>query len=173
MEKNTRKSGNTKSGNTTKYTAHHTVLAKTYGTLADLRRELSDSKATVAERTEILKIFADCSDSQRAWLLMEDYFERLSLSRKDFSAQDWWPRLMAAHGKKRLEETAILFLRANIPVPTELQPPRQLGALLRDRTGRTGTNPGQSARTMALSSSAVAFGLASRQSARHLQSKTG
>lgn len=122
MDKNSRKSGNTRSGNTTKYDAHHTVLAKTYGTLADLRRELSDSKAAVAERTDLLNIFADCGDSQRAWLLLEDYFEKLSLSRKDFVAQDWWPRLMAYRGKKRLEETAILFLRANRPVPTELQP---------------------------------------------------
>src|SRR6185369_15376447 len=106
--------------NTTKYDAHHTVLSKTYGALADLRRELADSKSRVAERTELLKIFADCSDSQRAWLLLEDYFEKLSLSRKDFSSQEWWPRLMAARGTKRLEELAILFLRGNRPLPTEL-----------------------------------------------------
>ena len=69
---------------TAKYDAHHTVLSKTYGALADLRRELADSKAAVAERTEILSTFANCTDSQRAWLLLEDYFEKLSLSRKDF-----------------------------------------------------------------------------------------
>ena len=33
-----------------KYDAHHTVLSKTYGALADLRRELADSKTRVAER---------------------------------------------------------------------------------------------------------------------------
>ena len=33
-----------------KYDGHHTVLTKTYGALADLRRELSDSKSRVAER---------------------------------------------------------------------------------------------------------------------------
>ncbi len=121
MAKTIRKSSSTsRSGNTTKYDAHHTVLNKTYGALADLRRELSDSKAAVAERSELLRIFADCSDSQRAWLLLEDYFEKLSLSRKDFSGQDWWPRLMSVQGKKRLEETAILFLRSNRPLPTEL-----------------------------------------------------
>ncbi len=109
------------SGNTTKYDAHHHVLAKAYGAQAELRRELADSKAAVAERTEILKIFADCNDPQRAWLLLEDYFEKLSLSRKDFGAQDWWQRLAAARGKKRLEETATLFMRFNRPVPTELQ----------------------------------------------------
>ncbi len=121
MAKTTRNNGSTtRSGNTTKYDAHHTVLSKTYGALADLRRELSDSKAAVAERTELLRIFSDCTDSQRAWLLLEDYFEKLSLSRKDFTGQEWWPRLMSVKGKKRLEETAILFLRANRPLPTEL-----------------------------------------------------
>ena len=109
------------SGNTTKYDAHHRVLDKAYGAQADLRRELSDSKAAVAERTELLKIFADCADPQRAWLLLEDYFEKLSLTRKDFGTQEWWQRLVAARGKKRLEETAILFMRFNRPVPTELQ----------------------------------------------------
>src|SRR5438093_3828529 len=105
---------------TTKYDAHHTVLSKTYGALADLRRELSDSKTRVAERRELLYLFAGCSDSQRAWLLLEDYFEKLSLSRKDFSSQDWWPRLIAAQGQTRLEELAMLFMRATRPLPSEL-----------------------------------------------------
>lgn len=107
---------------TAKYDAHHGVLDKTYGALADLRRELADSKASIAERTELLQIFANCADSQRAWLLLEDYFEKIALSRKDFSSTDWWPRLMAARGRARLEETALLFLRANRPMPTELAP---------------------------------------------------
>ena len=97
-----------------------TVLSKTYGALADLRRELADSKEAVAGRTEILGQFSTCTDSQRAWLLLEDYFEKLSLSRKDFSGEDWWPRIMAAQGKGRLEELAFLFLRAHRPLPTEL-----------------------------------------------------
>lgn len=105
---------------TTKYDAHHTVLSKTYGAQADLRRELADSKVKIAEREEILRIFSTCADSQRAWLLLEDYFEKLLLSRKDFGGQDWWPRLMAVAGKARLEEVAILFLRAGRPLPTEL-----------------------------------------------------
>ncbi|MCI0745009.1 MAG: DEAD/DEAH box helicase [Verrucomicrobia subdivision 3 bacterium] len=106
----------------TKYDAHHTVLSKTYGALADLRRELSDSKTRVAEREEVLRQFSSCADSQRAWLLLEDYFEKLSLSRKDFAGREWWPRLMAVTGVSRLEEVAILFLRANRPLPTELMP---------------------------------------------------
>src|ERR671911_1118111 len=106
----------------TKYDAHHNVLSKTYGALADLRRELADSKTRVAEREEILKLFSGCVDSQRAWLLLEDYFEKLSLSRKDFGGREWWPRVMGAIGKARLEEVAILFLRANRPLPTELTP---------------------------------------------------
>src|SRR5881392_2894111 len=81
---------------TTKYDAHHTVLSKTYGALADLRRELSDSKAAVAQREELLRHFAAGADSQRAWLLLEDYFEKLSLSRKDFPTAGWWPRILAA-----------------------------------------------------------------------------
>ena len=101
--------GAPRSAASARYDAHHTVLSKTYGALADLRRELADSKAAVAERTEILNIFATCQDSQRAWLLLEDYFEKLSLARKDFTAIDWWPRLLAVSGKARLEETALLF----------------------------------------------------------------
>ncbi len=104
----------------TKYDAHHTVLSKTYGALADLRRELADSKSRVAEREEILRQFSSCSDPQRAWLLLEDYFEKLSLSRKDFAGQDWWTRLIAAQATGRLEELALLFLRANRPLPSEL-----------------------------------------------------
>jgi hypothetical protein len=105
-----------------KYDAHHTVLSKTYGALADLRRELSDSKAAVNEREELLNSFAICGDSQRAWLLLEDYFEKLSLSRKDFPSEEWWPRLLASQGKARLEEVAFLFLRAQRSLPTELAP---------------------------------------------------
>src|SRR5690349_145263 len=111
-----------RSNQASKYDANNTVLSKTYGALADLRRELSDSKADVNEREELLKTFAICADSQRAWLLLEDYFEKLSLSRKDFPSQDWWPRLLASQGKARLEEVAFLFLRAKRSLPTELAP---------------------------------------------------
>jgi hypothetical protein len=106
----------------TKYDANNLVLDRTYGARADLRRELSDTREAVAERAEILRIFGDCADPQRAWLLLEDYFERLSLSRKDFGNQDWWPRLLAVHGVERLEQTALLFLRSNRSLPTELLP---------------------------------------------------
>jgi superfamily II DNA or RNA helicase len=105
---------------TSKYDAHHKVLSQTYGAFADLRRELSDSKTAVAEREDLLRSFAVCPDSQRAWLLLEDYFEKLSLSRKDFPATEWWPRMLAAQGGARLEELAFLFLRARRPLPGEL-----------------------------------------------------
>jgi hypothetical protein len=105
-----------------KYDAHHTVLSKTYGALADLRRELSDTRETVGEREELLRSFASCTDSQRAWLILEDYFEKLSLSRKDFPGTDWWPTVLAAQGQARLEEVAFLFLRARRSLPTELAP---------------------------------------------------
>jgi hypothetical protein len=69
---------------------------------------------------ELLRNFAACGDSQRAWLLLEDYFEKLSLSRKDFPSADWWPRLLTAQASTRLEELAFVFLRARRPLPTEL-----------------------------------------------------
>ena len=116
---------------TTKYDAHHKVLSQTYGAFADLRRELSDSRETVTEREEILHGFAACPDSQRAWLLLEDYFEKLSLSRKDFPDTSWWPRLLNAQGKTRLEELAFLFLRAKRSVPPELQPHASLDRFAR------------------------------------------
>src|SRR5258708_23158027 len=106
---------------TTKYDAHHKVLSQTYGAFADLRRELSDSKETVVNREEILRSFATCPDSQRSWLLLEDYFEKLLLSRKDFPDTNWWPKLLNAQGKTLLEELAFLFLRPNPSVPPELQ----------------------------------------------------
>jgi len=121
MPKVSIRNGNGPRAGTTKYDAHHKVLSQTYGAFADLRRELSDSKATVNEREDLLKSFATCPDSQRSWLLLEDYFERLSLSRKDFPDTQWWPRLLNAQGRARLEELAFLFLRAKRSVPPELQ----------------------------------------------------
>lgn len=120
MGKLVRNDGHGSRSPATKYDAHHTVLDRTYGALADLRRELADSKAAVAERTEILNTFATCDDSQRAWLLLEDYFEKLSLARRDFPGDNWWPRLLQAKGKQRLEATALLFLQSKRPLPTEL-----------------------------------------------------
>jgi hypothetical protein len=123
MARSPRKNGHApRSPNTTKYDANNLVLEKTYGAFADLRRELADTKATVSARTEVLQNFATCTDSQRAWLLLEDYLERLSLSRKDFTGEEWWPKLLASQGTERLEATALLFLRAGRPLPTELLP---------------------------------------------------
>src|SRR5947209_3791232 len=122
MPKVANKNGRGARTTSTKYDAHHSVLSHTYGALADLRRELADSKAAVTERAELLNLFGSCTDPQRAWLLLEDYFEKLSLARKDFAAQDWWPRMLAAQGKPRIEELALLFLRANRPLPSELAP---------------------------------------------------
>ena len=42
-------------GTSSKYDAQNSVLNTAYGALADLRRELADSKAAVAERTELLR----------------------------------------------------------------------------------------------------------------------
>ncbi len=122
MPKSSVRNGHGARNGATKYDAHHKVLSQTYGAFADLRRELSDSKNTVTEREDILRSFATCPDSQRAWLLLEDYFEKLSLSRKDFPATDWWTKMLTTNGKPRLEELAFLFLRAKRSVPPELQP---------------------------------------------------
>ncbi len=131
MPRTPSRNGNGARAGATKYDAHHKVLSQTYGAFADLRRELSDSKTTVGERDEILRQFANCPDSQRAWLLLEDYFEKLSLSRRDFPATDWWPKMLVAQGKVRLEELAFLFLRAKRSVPPELQPHASLDRFAR------------------------------------------
>ena len=123
MARVTKATGNARrSSSTTKYDAHHSVLSQTYGALASLRQQLSDSKAAVAQRDEILRNFSVCTDPQRSWLLLEDYFEKLSLSRRDFPDTDWWPQLLAVHGKMRLELLAFLFLKARRSPPTELAP---------------------------------------------------
>src|SRR5207249_7641469 len=102
MARVSRKNGHVPRALTTpKYDANNIVLDKTYGAFADLRRELADSKTAVAERAERLQSFAHCADPQRAWLLLEDYLERLSLSRKDFAGEEWWARLLSAQGTAR------------------------------------------------------------------------
>ena len=106
----------------TKYDAHHKVLSTTYGSFADLRRELADSKEKVAEREAVLKLLGSCADPQRAYLLFDDYLEKLSLRRSDFGVTDWWTRIQTSKGRARLEEVAMLFLRANRSLPTELMP---------------------------------------------------
>mgnify|MGYP003344525744 CR=1 FL=1 len=108
--------------NTTKYDAHHKVLNNTYGNFADLRRELADSREKVAERETVLAQLAACADPQRAYLLFDDYLEKLALRRSDFGQHDWWARIHAASGKTRMEEVAMLFLRSNRSLPTELVP---------------------------------------------------
>ncbi len=106
----------------TKYDAHHKVMNTTYGSFADLRRELADSKEKVAEREAVLKLLGGCADPQRAYLLFDDYLEKLNLRRNDFGVAEWWPRIQTAQGKARLEEVAMLFLRASRNLPTELLP---------------------------------------------------
>jgi superfamily II DNA or RNA helicase len=103
-----------------KYDAHHSVLNQAYGAFAALRQQLSDSKTAVSEREELLRTFGNCPDPQRSWLVLEDYFERLNLSRRDFPDTDWWPKMLAVMGKARLEQLAFLFLKARRTPPTEL-----------------------------------------------------
>src|ERR1700744_5071015 len=93
------RNGNGARTGATKYDAHHKVLSQTYGAFADLRRELSDSKNTVNEREELLKLFSTCPDSQRAWLALEDYFENLWFPPRTFPATNGGPRRPPARGK--------------------------------------------------------------------------
>ncbi len=115
-----RKIGAPRPAQVNKYDATQSALKTAYGQFADLRRELADSRAAVEERRRLLELFATCQDSQRAWLLLEDYFSKLSLARRDFPGSDWWPRLLNVQGRARLEETALLFLRHGRPLPSEL-----------------------------------------------------
>lgn len=110
-----------------KYDADNSVISSAYKEFADLRRELSDSKAKISERMDLLKAFSQCSDPQKGWLLLDDYFEKLSLSRKDFIGTDWWNRLISYSGMRRLEELAFLFIRSGKSVPPELSEYADLG----------------------------------------------
>ena len=109
-----------KSGAAMKYDAHATALEDAYGMLAELRRELSDTREDVDEREDLLNMFASCKDEQRAWLLLEDYFSKLKLSRKDFPGDEWWDDVAKAKGKKRLEALSVVFLRTGRQMPAEL-----------------------------------------------------
>ena len=110
------------SAKASKYDAHHKVIDSTYGDFADLRHQLSESKEDVAERANLLEIFSTCEDSQRSWLLLEDYFNKLSLARKDFSQDDWWAGMSQTQGEKRLEDLALVFMKSGRSVPNELMP---------------------------------------------------
>ena len=110
------------SAKASKYDAHHKVIDSTYGDFADLRHQLSESKEDVAERAKLLEIFSTCEDSQRSWLLLEDYFNNLSLARKDFSQDDWWAGMSQTQGEKRLEDLALVFMKSGRSVPNELMP---------------------------------------------------
>ena len=110
------------SAKASKYDAHHKVINSTYGDFADLRHQLSESKEDVAERSKLLEIFATCNDSQRSWLLLEDYFDKLNLARKDFSQDDWWAGMAQTKGDTRLEDLALVFMKSGRSVPNELMP---------------------------------------------------
>src|SRR2546425_7982286 len=81
---------------TPKYDANNIVLDKTYGAFADLRRELADSKTAVCRRAERVPRFRHRAGPHRAWLLLEDYLERLFLSREGFVREEWWAPLLSA-----------------------------------------------------------------------------
>ena len=142
-----KKSKNNKNYKTSdpRYDVENSVFEKTYGALAELRRQLSDSKSAIQERTELLRLFANCRDLQRAWILLEDYFQKLQISRKDFdSIPDWWQRVVSKFGNERLEELCLIFYRSHRPLPTELSewadPERLAKAELEENLTRIATD---------------------------------
>ena len=110
------------SAKASKYDAHHNVINNTYGDFANLRHQLAESREDVAERSKLLDMFASCEDSQRSWLLLEDYFNKLNLARKDFSQDDWWVKMSQMSGGDRLEDLALVFMKSGRSVPNELMP---------------------------------------------------
>jgi len=139
---------------TTKYDAHHKVLSQTYGAFADLRRELFGLEGNRQRARGHLKSFATCPDSQRSWLLLEDYFEKLSLSRRDFPDTHWWPRLLNAQGKARLEELAFLFSPRQTFRAARIAGARQPRPFRPGRGSREGTKSRQGTRKLAVAARA-------------------
>ncbi len=115
-----------RSAGATKYDAHHKVLSTTYGSFADLRRELADSKEKVAEREAVLKLLGSCADPQRAYLLFDDYLEKLSLRRNRLkpgtersapsSVADGLSRRVSPFSSRKLAETRSRFWGARVAV---------------------------------------------------------
>jgi len=135
-----------------KYDAHNTVLSKTYGAFADSAAgAVRIRRRRVNEREELLNTFAICVDSQRAWLLLEDYFERLSLSRKDFPTTDWWPKLLSAQSKARLEELAFSFPARPTVAPYGTVQLCEPGPVCPGGAGRPGTAVGEAIGRLAFS----------------------
>ena len=122
MGKETPSQNRRKRNTESKYDADNSIISSVYKEYAELRRELSDSKAKISERAELIRAFSQCSDPQKACLLLDDYFEKLSLTKKDFCDSDWWLRLMSCSGERRLEELAFLFMRSGRSLPPELSP---------------------------------------------------
>jgi hypothetical protein len=82
------------------------VLDKTYGALADLRRELVGLERLSPSAVRSSAVRA-CSDPQRAWLLLEDYFEtalalasRFHRRRLVVPAAQWPPRAGPPRGNR-------------------------------------------------------------------------
>jgi len=111
----------TGSAGASRYDASQSAWEDAYGAFAELRRQLADSKEARAKRRELLAELAGCKDAQRAWLILEDYLDRLSLSPNDFAGGEWWPRLVKAEGERRIQELALLFLQRGRRLPSELQ----------------------------------------------------
>ncbi len=111
-------------------------------------------------------------DSQRAWLLLEDYFEKLSLSRKDFAGDDWWPRLHGRPGQAPPRATGLSVFARAPPAADGTSAARQPRSFRRSRGGGTGAAIGAATGTMAFPAHAGAPGFAARRVARDLPARS-
>ena len=77
-----------------KYDAHASALDDAYGMLAELRRELSDTREDKNDREELLDLFATCKDSQRAWILLRitstNSSSAAKISLETIGGRMWW-----------------------------------------------------------------------------------
>ena len=135
---------------TNKYDAHHSALQDAYGAFADLRRELADSKTAVAERTELLNLFAECAGLPARLAAARGLLRESSRSpERDFAGNDWWPRLLARprQGPPRGNRPS---LPAGEPAPAPPSSPAYANfeTPRRDRTRGAGTAAHPGARRM-------------------------
>ena len=105
----------------TKYDADNITFSHTYGSLADIRRFVDDSKEDIERRNALLNLIATSDHAQKTWLYLDDYFKQINLTKKDFPDDDWWGKIQSSSGTKRLEVLAIQFIRSNRPLPPELE----------------------------------------------------
>ena len=80
----------------TKYDADNITFSHTYGSLADIRRFVDDSKEDIERRNALLNLIATSDHAQKTWLYLDDYFKQINLTKKDFPDDDWWGKIQSS-----------------------------------------------------------------------------